>query len=128
MHRRFDCDTETIDTEAFGLWVALDLVWAPRFLCFELYVQTRLLSLSCSNKSSCSKIAMRLRVLQPDEAGRGANCPPQGTEAVAQEVIPLQEGKALDCPDLQDATKMADSDPTVTWYHVRQGPVIVYYK
>lgn len=62
---------------------------------------------------------MRLKVLQSG----GDNCPPLGTTTTSQVVIPLQEGKALDCPDLQDAAKMADSTPTVTWYHVRDGPV-----
>ncbi|XP_026183150.1 interleukin-1 receptor accessory protein-like isoform X2 [Mastacembelus armatus] len=72
------------------------------------------------NKSSCSKIAMRLKVLQHDEVIQGPSCPPLATVAPAQVVIPQQEGKILNCPNLQDATKMADSKPTVTWYHVKK--------
>lgn len=64
---------------------------------------------------------MRLKVLRLDEVVNGTDCePPFLRPAVATEnvFIPLQEGKVLDCPDLQDVAKMADSEPTVTWYHV----------
>uniref|UniRef100_A0A3B4ZW04 Ig-like domain-containing protein n=2 Tax=Stegastes partitus TaxID=144197 RepID=A0A3B4ZW04_9TELE len=70
------------------------------------------------NKSSCSKIAMRLTVLRRDEAVRGVDCEPPVAVAAAQETIALQGGETLDCPDLQDAAKMADGEPTVTWYHM----------
>uniref|UniRef100_A0A3P8TUK8 Interleukin 1 receptor accessory protein n=1 Tax=Amphiprion percula TaxID=161767 RepID=A0A3P8TUK8_AMPPE len=75
------------------------------------------------NKSSCSKIAMRLTVLRPDEVVRGVDCEPPVAVAATSEYIGLQGGKRLDCPDLQDAAKMADGEPTVTWYHMcRQYP------
>ncbi|CAB1442844.1 unnamed protein product [Pleuronectes platessa] len=70
------------------------------------------------NKSSCSKMAMRLKVLRPADLVQPSDCRPPVASPPSSVVIPLQEGKILDCPDLQDATKMADSDPTVTWYHV----------
>ncbi|XP_017260572.2 interleukin-1 receptor accessory protein, partial [Kryptolebias marmoratus] len=70
------------------------------------------------NKSSCSKIAMRLKVLQRDEVVRSSDCQPPVAVATAQQLIPLQEGKTLDCPDLQDAASMSNSTPTVTWYHL----------
>ncbi|XP_044057411.1 interleukin-1 receptor accessory protein isoform X3 [Siniperca chuatsi] len=70
------------------------------------------------NKSSCSKIAMRLKVLRPDEVVRSSDCEPPVAVATSQVVIPVQEGKMLDCPDLQDAAKMADGKLTVTWYHL----------
>ncbi|XP_044209658.1 interleukin-1 receptor accessory protein-like [Thunnus albacares] len=70
------------------------------------------------NKSSCSKIAMRLKVLRPDEVLQGANCkPPVAAVAASQMNIPIQEGGILDCPDLQEAAKMPESKPNVTWYH-----------
>ncbi|KAM4566694.1 interleukin-1 receptor accessory protein isoform 1-T1 [Odontesthes bonariensis] len=69
------------------------------------------------NKSSCSKIAMRLTVLRRDEAPRSADCEPPAAAAAVREFIPLQQGKTLDCPDLQDAARMAEATPTVTWYH-----------
>ncbi|XP_071352293.1 interleukin-1 receptor accessory protein isoform X2 [Trachinotus anak] len=72
------------------------------------------------NKSSCSKIAMRLKVLRLDEVVRDPDCQPPVAVATSHMVIPLQDGHTLDCPDVQDITKMADSRPTVTWYHVRQ--------
>uniref|UniRef100_A0A3Q3K8Z3 Interleukin 1 receptor accessory protein n=1 Tax=Monopterus albus TaxID=43700 RepID=A0A3Q3K8Z3_MONAL len=70
---------------------------------------------------SCT-IAMRLKVLQRDEVVRGAGCPPLADMPASHVVIPLQEGKTLDCPDLQDASKMADGEPTVTWYHMCDQP------
>ncbi|XP_028430284.1 interleukin-1 receptor accessory protein isoform X2 [Perca flavescens] len=70
------------------------------------------------NNSSCSKIGMRLKVLRPNEVVRGADCEPLVAVAPTQEVIPLQEGKMLHCPDLQEAGKMVDKNTTVTWYHV----------
>ncbi|XP_045930368.1 interleukin-1 receptor accessory protein-like isoform X1 [Micropterus dolomieu] len=72
------------------------------------------------NKSSCSKIAMRLKVLRPDEVVRGLDCEPAVAVAASHVVIPLQEGKMLHCPDLEDVAKIADSKPTVTWSHVRE--------
>uniref|UniRef100_A0A3Q3GWP6 Interleukin-1 receptor accessory protein-like n=1 Tax=Labrus bergylta TaxID=56723 RepID=A0A3Q3GWP6_9LABR len=73
--------------------------------------------LLCSNKTSCSKIAMRLTVLQREEVVRGNACRLPLAGVTSQAVIPLQEGKMLQCPDLQEVTKMTDSEPTVSWYH-----------
>ncbi|KAE8277650.1 Interleukin-1 receptor accessory protein [Larimichthys crocea] len=70
------------------------------------------------NRSSCSKISMRLRVLRPDEVARGSDCEPPVAMAPTHLNIGLQEGRGLDCPDYQDAAKMADSEPTVTWQHL----------
>uniref|UniRef100_A0A4W6ESV5 Interleukin 1 receptor accessory protein n=1 Tax=Lates calcarifer TaxID=8187 RepID=A0A4W6ESV5_LATCA len=77
------------------------------------------------NKSSCSKIGMHMRVLRRDEVPRPTvlrrdndNCPPPVVAETSHVVIPLQEGKTLDCPDLQDAIKMSNGNLTVTWYHV----------
>ncbi|XP_037533834.1 interleukin-1 receptor accessory protein [Nematolebias whitei] len=72
------------------------------------------------NKSSCSKIAIRLEVLRRDEALRSSDCQPPVAVATTQQLIPLQEGTTLDCPDLQDAASMSNSTPTVTWYHSRR--------
>ncbi|XP_065816358.1 interleukin-1 receptor accessory protein isoform X1 [Labrus bergylta] len=69
------------------------------------------------NKTSCSKIAMRLTVLQREEVVRGNACRLPLAGVTSQAVIPLQEGKMLQCPDLQEVTKMTDSEPTVSWYH-----------
>ncbi|XP_059187184.1 interleukin-1 receptor accessory protein isoform X2 [Centropristis striata] len=69
------------------------------------------------NKSSCSKIAMRLKVMRPDEVVRGADCELPVAAPVSQEVVAFQTGKVVDCPDLQEARKMADGEATVTWYH-----------
>ncbi|XP_028275589.1 interleukin-1 receptor accessory protein-like [Parambassis ranga] len=71
------------------------------------------------NKSSCSKIAMQLRVLQQDEVARSTGCEPPVATPLSHTFIPLQDGKTLDCPDLQDAGRISDSNPTVTWFHVR---------
>ncbi|XP_040902433.1 interleukin-1 receptor accessory protein [Toxotes jaculatrix] len=71
------------------------------------------------NKSSCSKIAMHLKVLRRDELALTSDCPPPVAVVGAQVAIPLQEGWTLNCPDLQDAAKMTNSTPLVTWYHVK---------
>ncbi|KAM4589109.1 interleukin-1 receptor accessory protein [Fundulus diaphanus] len=71
-----------------------------------------------SNKSSCSKIAMRLKVVRRDEAVRSTPCEPPVAVAPTQELIGMQEGKILDCPDLQDAARMSESEPTVSWSFV----------
>ncbi|XP_036937748.1 interleukin-1 receptor accessory protein-like [Acanthopagrus latus] len=68
------------------------------------------------NKTSCSRIAMRLKVLRPDQVARGADC--AVAVSTSHLIIPFEKGKMLDCPDLQDAAKMADSEPTVTWNFV----------
>ncbi|XP_027136138.1 interleukin-1 receptor accessory protein isoform X2 [Larimichthys crocea] len=70
------------------------------------------------NRSSCSKMSMRLRVLRPDEVARGSDCEPPVAVVPTHLNIGLQEGRGLDCPDYQDAAKMADSEPTVTWQHL----------
>ncbi|XP_032446928.1 interleukin-1 receptor accessory protein isoform X2 [Xiphophorus hellerii] len=71
------------------------------------------------NKSSCSRIAVRLQVLLRDQAVRSAGCP-QVAMAATEALIGFQQGKTLTCPNLQDASKMADSDPTVNWTYVNQ--------
>ncbi|XP_035536177.1 interleukin-1 receptor accessory protein [Morone saxatilis] len=72
------------------------------------------------NRSSCTKIAMRLKVLRPDEVVRGNDCEPPVTVAASPVIIPLQSGKLLDCPDLQDAAAVGllKSRATVTWMHI----------
>ncbi|XP_063350321.1 interleukin-1 receptor accessory protein isoform X2 [Pelmatolapia mariae] len=75
------------------------------------------------NKSSCSKIAIRLKVLRPDDV---VKCALPVAVAPIEDLIPLQEGKTLDCPDLQDATKMSESAPKVQWYFVAH-PVCDWY-
>ncbi|XP_073323953.1 interleukin-1 receptor accessory protein [Pagrus major] len=71
------------------------------------------------NKTSCSRIAMRLKVLRPDEVASGSHC--AVAASTSHLLIPFEKGKELDCPDLQDAAKMADSEPTVTWNFVSPG-------
>uniref|UniRef100_A0A673BAL7 Interleukin-1 receptor accessory protein-like n=1 Tax=Sphaeramia orbicularis TaxID=375764 RepID=A0A673BAL7_9TELE len=70
-----------------------------------------------SNLSSCSKIAMRLKVLRRDDVVPGNSCLPAVAMAATPVMIPLQQGAKVDCPDLQNANKMADGEPTVTWFH-----------
>ncbi|XP_068560667.1 interleukin-1 receptor accessory protein isoform X2 [Cebidichthys violaceus] len=70
-----------------------------------------------SNKTSCSKIAIRLKVLRPDEVVRDQDCEPPVAVAPTPTVIAFQMGGFLDCPDLRDAHKMADGETKVTWSH-----------
>lgn len=60
---------------------------------------------------------MRLKVLRRDEAVRYSDCQPPVAVATIQHLVPLQEGKTLDCPDIQEAASMSNSTPTVTWYY-----------
>ncbi|PWA19372.1 hypothetical protein CCH79_00018353 [Gambusia affinis] len=71
------------------------------------------------NKSSCSRIAVRLQVLRRDQAVRSAGCP-QVAMVSTEVLIGFQQGKTLTCPNLQDASKMADSNPTVNWTYMNQ--------
>lgn len=96
------------------VWM-FDLSWNVCRCSGWLPVCWRLPSLTCSNKSSCSKIAIRLKVLRPDDV---VKCALPVAVAPIEDLIPLQEGKTLDCPDLQDATKMSESAPKVQWYFV----------
>ncbi|KAM6946351.1 interleukin-1 receptor accessory protein [Aplochiton taeniatus] len=66
-----------------------------------------------SNKTSCTKIAMRLEVVP---RGPGSVCevtPSKNPHAVR---IPLQGGETLTCPGVQDV-RLNHSRITVTWYH-----------
>ncbi|CAN9510860.1 unnamed protein product [Ophioblennius macclurei] len=70
------------------------------------------------NKSSCTKIAMRLSVWRRDAAPRGSACEPPAAAPPTQAVIKLGQGGVLDCPGLQAAAKVASGPPQVTWSHV----------
>uniref|UniRef100_A0AAZ1XLI8 Interleukin 1 receptor accessory protein n=1 Tax=Oreochromis aureus TaxID=47969 RepID=A0AAZ1XLI8_OREAU len=83
-------------------WLSCPLFSHPLSTTTHLHPERRMclcVVLTRCNKSSCSKIAI-LAV------------------APIEDLIPLQEGKTLDCPDLQDATKMSESTPKVQWYFV----------
>lgn len=69
---------------------------------------------------------MRLEVLRRDEAPHSSDCQLPVAVATTQQLIPLQEGKTLDCPDLQDAASMSNSTPTVTWYHSRAPAAVIH--
>lgn len=101
-------------TSCFTLGDSCVIVWACRSLPFSLF---------CRNKSSCSKIAMRLKVLQADSVVRDVECEPPVAAATSHVVIPLQEDKVLECPGLHEVTKMADSEPTVKWVLVKSRSV-----
>ncbi|KAM4743123.1 interleukin-1 receptor accessory protein isoform 2-T2 [Anableps anableps] len=74
------------------------------------------------NKSSCSKIAMRLKVLRQDEAVRSSDCEPLVAVEATEELIGFQQGKLLTCPDLQDAAKISESSPRVSWFYCQPYP------
>ncbi|KAM9318478.1 interleukin-1 receptor accessory protein [Pholidichthys leucotaenia] len=80
------------------------------------------------NKSSCSKISMRLKVFHRDVAFRSTGCELPVAVAPTLVKIGLQEGKILDCPDLQVATKMSDNTPSVSWYLIDGGDTKVCRK
>ncbi|KAK5928812.1 hypothetical protein CgunFtcFv8_010102 [Champsocephalus gunnari] len=78
------------------------------------------------NKTSCSKMAMRLSVLRPSEVLRANDCDPPVAWESTRQVIPFQTGGTMDCPDLKEAGKMADNNTTsVTWYNKCKRPPFV---
>ncbi|KAI9532885.1 hypothetical protein NQZ68_028584 [Dissostichus eleginoides] len=78
------------------------------------------------NKTSCSKMAMRLSVLRPSEVLRANDCDPPVAWESTRQVIPFQMGGTMDCPDLKEAGKMADNNTTsVTWYNKCKRPPFV---
>ncbi|KAK9520388.1 hypothetical protein VZT92_020280 [Zoarces viviparus] len=81
-----------------------------------------------SNKSSCSKIAVRLTVLRPDEVVRDQDCEPPVAVAPTPTFIAFQMGGFLDCPHLKDARKMADGETKVTWSHKCYKDPLVSYR
>ncbi|XP_028320609.1 interleukin-1 receptor accessory protein-like isoform X2 [Gouania willdenowi] len=70
------------------------------------------------NKSSCSKISIRLTVTRRDNVVvHGDRCQLPVAVATTKAIIPLQVSDTLECPDLQEAAKMSDvGPPNVTWY------------
>lgn len=101
-------------------------VWSlpVSFLLFVLFkVDRRCLFCLRSNQTFCIKIAIRLKVLRPDEVVRDENCDPPVAVAPSQKIIPFQTGGLLDCPDVEEARKMATGNTTVIWTHVRPSRV-----
>lgn len=68
------------------------------------------------NKSSCSKIGMRLKVLPREDVDAVCHLPVAAP--IPQTDIPLQGSQRIDCPGLQDVAKIADTKPTIDWYHL----------
>lgn len=62
---------------------------------------------------------MQLKVVKLDQAAWEPTWQAPVTVVTTDTIIPLQEGKTLECPNVQEARKMADGQPRVRWYHVR---------
>ncbi|XP_061683836.1 uncharacterized protein LOC133505021 isoform X4 [Syngnathoides biaculeatus] len=72
--------------------------------------------------SECVETAARVSVVRPCDLavacpGGVRECDLPVAVAPAQAAVPLQSGDTLDCPDWQEARRMADAPPAVTWYH-----------
>ncbi|KAM9452744.1 interleukin-1 receptor accessory protein-like [Salvelinus alpinus] len=65
------------------------------------------------NRTSCAKIAMRLEVLP---SGQDPNCEVKAAVPPTLVIAPIQEGRTLTCPDLEDI-KLPNTSHSVTWYH-----------
>ncbi|XP_038829457.1 interleukin-1 receptor accessory protein [Salvelinus namaycush] len=65
------------------------------------------------NRTSCAKIAMRLQVLP---SGQDPNCEVKAAVPPTPVIVPIQEGRTLTCPDLEDI-KLPNTSHSVTWYH-----------
>lgn len=71
----------------------------------------------------CLQATVHVAVLRPEDVVRGMDCEPAVAAATSQVFIPLQDAFDLECPDLQDATRMAAGEPKVTWLYVNPGRV-----
>ncbi|KAK6295563.1 hypothetical protein J4Q44_G00332760 [Coregonus suidteri] len=65
------------------------------------------------NRTLCAKIAVRLEVVP---SGQDPNCEVKAAVPPTQVIVPLQEGRILTCPDLEDI-KLPNTSHSVTWYH-----------
>ncbi|XP_055752569.1 interleukin-1 receptor accessory protein isoform X1 [Salvelinus fontinalis] len=65
------------------------------------------------NRTSCAKIAMRLEVLP---SGQDPDCEVKAAVPPTPVIVPIQEGRTLTCPDLEDI-KLPNTSHSVTWYH-----------
>ncbi|KPP62395.1 interleukin 1 receptor accessory protein precursor-like [Scleropages formosus] len=65
-----------------------------------------------SNRTCCVKVTVRLKVLQRPEG----MCVPQPPGPSVRVDIPVEEGKTLSCPDLQDFTH-PNRSLSVQWFH-----------
>ncbi|XP_061683838.1 uncharacterized protein LOC133505021 isoform X5 [Syngnathoides biaculeatus] len=70
--------------------------------------------------SECVETAARVSVVRPCDLavacpGGVRECDLPVAVAPAQAAVPLQSGDTLDCPDWQEARRMADAPPAVTW-------------
>lgn len=68
---------------------------------------------------------MHLKVVKLDEVAWEPTWQAPVAMVTTNVIIPLQGGMTLECPNIQDATKMADSQPSVTWYHVRTNRMVI---
>ena len=66
---------------------------------------------------------VHLVVLRREDVVRSLDCEPAVAAATSQLSIPFQDGRVLECPDLQDATRMAAGETNVTWQYVNPGRV-----
>lgn len=71
----------------------------------------------------CLQATVRLAVLRPEDVVRSVDCEPAVAAATSQVFVPFQDGTVLECPNLQDATRMADGEPSVKWLYVNPGRV-----
>lgn len=61
---------------------------------------------------------MVLNVLLSERTIGDDKCSAPAKPPTRQVIVRLQEGAVLNCTDLEDATKMADGKPNVTWLYV----------
>lgn len=67
---------------------------------------------------------MVLTVLPSEQTIGNDKCSAPAGVPTRQVIVGLQEGAVLNCPDLEDAAKMADGKPNVTWLHVNPSNLV----
>lgn len=71
----------------------------------------------------CLQATVRLAVLQSEHVVRRVDCEPAVVAETSQVSVPVQDGTVLECPNLQDATRMAAGEPSVRWLYVKPDNV-----
>lgn len=67
---------------------------------------------------------MVLTVLPSEQTIGDDTCSAPAGAPTRQVIVGMSQGMVLDCPDLEDAAKMADGKPNVTWLHVNPSNLV----
>lgn len=67
---------------------------------------------------------MVLTVLPSEQTIGDDKCSAPAGAPTRQVIVRMQEGAVLNCTDLEDAARMADGKPNVTWLYVNPSNLV----